>query len=75
MAAERQASFQDTGNPVLDSFVNVVAGRSIEPSKLKDFYDTIRELAVKEPGGLKRRTGDGRLEEFNQDNTPSFGGP
>jgi hypothetical protein len=62
---------QDTGNPVLDSFVNVAVGSSVPREELQGLYATIRELALKEPGGLKRRSGAGSLEAFNYDNTDS----
>ncbi|MFH5803138.1 hypothetical protein [Alienimonas sp. DA493] len=57
--------FQDTGNPVLDSTVNLVAAYlngpagEMEPSRLADFirevHVAVSRVAGEEPNGLKRR--------------------
>ncbi|QDT17073.1 hypothetical protein [Alienimonas californiensis] len=57
--------FQDTGNPVLDSTVNLVAAylsgpaAEMEPSRLADFirevHVAVSRVAGEEPNGLKRR--------------------
>ncbi len=52
---------QNSGNPVLDSLVNIVtsgscpndfAGKPL--NDIKALHKTLRKLALKEPGGLKR---------------------
>ncbi len=46
---------QDTGNPVLDSLINLLAsGRSI-PKDMEKLHARLLDLAQKEPGGLKRK--------------------
>lgn len=54
---------QDTGNPVLDSTVNVVmaCGGVSSFDVLKLIHETLLELAANEPGGLARRGKDGTL--------------
>jgi len=55
---------QDTGNPVLDSLANIV---SAEPRMyrseelIRALHELLVELAQNEPGGLKRRTSDGKF--------------
>lgn len=56
---------QDTGNPVLDSLVNMAcaqlcSGRSVAKD-LPGHHKILLELAAKEPGGLKVRAKDGVL--------------
>lgn len=51
----RQMTTQDTGNPVLDSLVNLLAGQYPTIEVVEAFHATLLELAKKEPGGLKRR--------------------
>ena len=47
---------QDTGNPVLDSLVNLGAAmRPTSVDELKKLYDTLLEVAEREPGGLRQR--------------------
>lgn len=47
--------FQNTGNPVLDSLVNIFAHRPSTPiNKLSAIHAELLELAKKEPGGLRR---------------------
>jgi len=48
---------QNTGNPVLDSVVNLLAGTDVacNPEALKDFHAAVLEIAQKEPGGLALR--------------------
>jgi hypothetical protein len=52
---------QDTGNPVLDSTVNIIIARSghATPSLIQEIHATILELAAKEPGGLRYRGAQG----------------
>lgn len=56
---------QDTGNPVLDSFVNIMAS---EPrmfnsdEKIRAMHKMLLELAEKEPGGLKLRKASGQFD-------------
>jgi hypothetical protein len=65
MAEKNSIGFQDTGNPVLDSTINVVAsGVHIPatwnlPDTLKVVHAVVLELAKQEPGGLKVRSKDG----------------
>lgn len=57
---------QDTGNPVLDSLVNLAGSMQIvpmaAPQNLAALHAVLLQLAEKEPGGLKRRTTQGTLE-------------
>lgn len=48
---------QETGNPVLDSVVNLICSRATElkPDFIKMVHAAILEIAEKEPGGLSRR--------------------
>jgi hypothetical protein len=55
---------QDTGNPVIDSTVNIfrafVSGRStVSLDQLRPLHAALLELAEKEPGGLFKRLGAG----------------
>ncbi len=43
---------QDTGNPVLDSVVNLF--QAAPASDIRTLHETVLEIAKKEPGGLKR---------------------
>ena len=61
---------QDTGNPVLDSLVNIVAsGLIIQTTSVTDhdvesirkLHTLLLELSTKEPGGLRKRKLGGRL--------------
>lgn len=48
---------QNTGNPVLDTAVNLMVGLQWRSGGLDDFkaiHAVILELAAKEPGGLRR---------------------
>lgn len=46
---------QDTGNPVLDSTVNLLRGTQWNVDALREVHKILLELAEKEPGGLQRR--------------------
>jgi len=48
---------QDTGNPVLDSLVNLLSSRatSLTPEALRDLHKVLLELAEQEPRGLTAR--------------------
>jgi hypothetical protein len=51
---------QDTGNPVLDSLVNLAASMPptwLKPEYLRTLHGVLLELAEKEPGGLKSHCG------------------
>lgn len=52
-------TFQDTGNPVLDSLVNLWSGQ--DPANklgaIKELHELLLRLALKEPGGLKVKHG------------------
>jgi len=49
---------QNTGNPVLDSLVNIASAREMSSSKqLEPIHDILLKLAAKEPGGLRRIQG------------------
>lgn len=55
---------QDTGNPVLDSLVNIVMAAPSQHSRadsIESLHATLLKLAEKEPGGLKRRGLEGKL--------------
>lgn len=56
---------QDTGNPVLDSLVNIVSNAkgTVPVADMLKIHDALLALAEKEPGGLKRRTKDGYLTD------------
>lgn len=57
---------QDTGNPVLDSLVNIAcatASAGEHRINFPELHKTLLELAAKEPGGLKARSVDGRLQQ------------
>lgn len=61
----REALVQDTGNPVLDSLVNIIcAGRS-QLSGMESLHERLLKLAEKEPGGLRVRIQGGRLEQVD----------
>jgi hypothetical protein len=46
---------QNTGNPVLDSAVNILCGAgSCNIPQLEKLHEALLKLAVKEPGGLVR---------------------
>jgi hypothetical protein len=55
-----QLGVQNTGNPVLDSLVNLLVARSLsahEPWNKEDFqatHELLLEAGAKEPGGLQR---------------------
>ncbi len=61
MADLCRGGMQDTGNPVLDSLVNLVQGAPGIANNLEKTYTLLLELAKKEPGGLNRRGKDGTL--------------
>ena len=72
MADEQQrGSFgcQDTGNPVLDSTVNIlcacgIGGRNFTMKTVEELHATLLTIAQKEPGGLAcRGTGGLRAAE------------
>jgi hypothetical protein len=49
---------QDTGNPVLDSVINLYVGAGVFPPSIEvmnTLHKALSELAGKEPGGLFRR--------------------
>ena len=50
---------QNTGNPVLDSLVNVwcAVGTGWNPERVQQVHQLLLELAAKEPGGLLTETG------------------
>lgn len=59
---------QDTGNPVLDSLVNVLAGNlaMANNAQLVDaLHAALLQASAKEPGGLKRRGQNGALVPAN----------
>jgi len=47
---------QNTGNPVLDSVVNLMEPRqgALTVEMLKQLHAAVLEMAAREPGGLKR---------------------
>ena len=47
---------QNTGNPVLDSVVNLLEPRQgpLSGDLIKQIHAAVLEIAAKEPGGLKR---------------------
>lgn len=58
--ANETRPMQDTGNPVLDSFVNflmVRPGFDINQENLDILHGYLLKLAAKEPGGLKIKNG------------------
>lgn len=57
------AGVQDTGNPVLDSMVNLIVASNYNPEAeaLKALHNVLLELAQKEPGGLRARGHEGAL--------------
>lgn len=63
---------QNSGNPVLDSTVNVILvlysipNRSFDPAVAKLVHETFLELAAKEPGGLRRPAESVRSEKASQ---------
>jgi hypothetical protein len=60
--AEHGHSAQDTGNPVLDSLINLsAASGGMNTASMKQLHAALLELAAAEPGGLKRRGKDGAL--------------
>ena len=83
MAAPRP-TLQDTGNPVLDSTVNLVAaylggpaaqsGAGMEPARLADFirevHVAVSRVAGEEPNGLKRRIEEPRPKAPFADRPP-----
>lgn len=52
---------QDTGNPILDSVVNLYLARAW-PDGIESVHKIVLEMAAKEPGGLMRRGKDGSLD-------------
>lgn len=48
----KNSGFQNTGNPVLDSFVNLCVGQEIPFKAWDDVHAKLTEYAKKEPGGL-----------------------
>ena len=44
---------QNSGNPVLDTLVNLVAGRHVDLETVRKVHALVLELAAQEPGGLK----------------------
>ena len=72
--------FQDTGNPVLDSTVNLVAAylagpaQEMEPGRLADFirevHVAVSRVAGEEPNGLKRRLEEPRPKAPFADRPP-----
>ena len=79
-AAKASRSFQDTGNPVLDSTVNLVAAylagpaEGMEPARLADFirevHVAVSRVAGEEPNGLKRRLEEARPKPPFADRPP-----
>lgn len=68
------AGAQDTGNPVLDSVVNIVAAKGgIALPDLDKLHAALRKLALVEPGGLKRRGAGGALQ-LAKDGDPAAAG-
>lgn len=61
---------QDTGNPVLDSTVNILRTFNCGVAKdtfLRELHAVVLELAEKEPGGLKtHRVSKGRRKRVVQ---------
>lgn len=56
--AEKSMACQNTGNPVLDSLVNLVLARgAFTVEQLSEWHGVLLELAEKEPGGLRRHGG------------------
>lgn len=45
---------QNTGNPVLDSLVNLMAGKACGVEELETRHASLLKLAALEPGGLHR---------------------
>ncbi len=47
---------QNTGNPVLDSVVNIIAAKHFIPttSSIEELHKAVLAIAEKEPGGLSR---------------------
>lgn len=48
---------QDTGNPVLDSLVNLLACKGWAIEQIPKVHAVLLEAAIKEPGGLASRNG------------------
>lgn len=50
---------QNTGNPVLDSLVNILAERPVSPGAdyIRETHAALLACAEKEPGGLRRPNG------------------
>jgi len=72
MAAEkRSVGTQDTGNPVLDSTVNLVAalGGLSSLDDVETLHEMVLRLSQKEPGGLKARSANGALAERSDAST------
>ncbi len=63
MNVERRAfSCQDSGNPVLDSVVNIAFALGLKDiSVLGSLHEEILKIAANEPGGLQRRSKEGQL--------------
>lgn len=62
--ADVRSGMQDTGNPVLDSVVNLFCSRPrTSIAELKNIHPIVLELAKQEPGGLKRRSTNGVLQD------------
>lgn len=50
----RPMTAQNSGNPVLDSLVNLLAGQAVDLDVVEAVHATLLKLAEKEPGGLNR---------------------
>ena len=61
---------QNTGNPVLDSLVNLATRAQVEQNQLEFTHDILLKLAAKEPGGL-RRMPDTTLSESQPQERPT----
>lgn len=52
-------SFQDTGNPVLDSTVNLLSSRGVMSKQaIAEVHAAILAIAKLEPGGLRHQIGN-----------------
>lgn len=59
----RSGGVQDTGNPVLDSTVNLASSMELRQfDHLRALHAIVLELAEAEPGGLMRRGSNGALK-------------
>jgi hypothetical protein len=69
----RAAAAQDTGNPVLDSLVNIMSSGTLllNVDEYPILHDMLLQLAAKEPGGLKTRGRDGILYPVDSSAVPA----